>query len=245
MTARVVMLKDVSLTVAHQCYNFSCHQNRKYISLKMNEVSLVGWCDCRVSSVLGKNTRELGKQHLFDDSPETCWNSDQGTPQWVALRWKDPVLVTAITAQFQRFVKAPTGNSTSHAVSAGNECPTSHAAPADAEFPLTNRAASTGKECSASYAAPTDPEFHQQVVQPPLATNALHALLHPLMLNSHRQVVEHSPATNALQAVLHPLMLNSHQQVVEHPPATNARQTMLHPPMLNSHQQIIQPPLTI
>nr|XP_045601537.1 nuclear receptor 2C2-associated protein-like isoform X3 [Procambarus clarkii] len=101
MTARVVMLKDVSLTVAHQCYNFSCHQNRKYISLKMNEVSLVGWCDCRVSSVLGKNTRELGKQHLFDDSPETCWNSDQGTPQWVALRWKDPVLVTAITAQFQ------------------------------------------------------------------------------------------------------------------------------------------------
>ncbi|XP_071540797.1 nuclear receptor 2C2-associated protein [Panulirus ornatus] len=67
----------------------------------MAEVSLVTDCDCRVSSVLGRNTRELGKQYLFDGSPETCWNSDQGTPQWVALRWKEPVAVTAITAQFQ------------------------------------------------------------------------------------------------------------------------------------------------
>ncbi|XP_042239063.1 nuclear receptor 2C2-associated protein-like [Homarus americanus] len=67
----------------------------------MAEVSLVTNCDCRVSSVLGKNTRELGKQYLFDGSPETCWNSDQGTPQWVALRWKEPVIVTSIIAQFQ------------------------------------------------------------------------------------------------------------------------------------------------
>lgn len=67
----------------------------------MTEISLVAYCDCRVSSVLGKNTRELGKQHLFDGSPESCWNSDQGTPQWVALRWKEPVVVTAIIAQFQ------------------------------------------------------------------------------------------------------------------------------------------------
>ncbi|KAK4292167.1 hypothetical protein Pmani_035032 [Petrolisthes manimaculis] len=67
----------------------------------MTEVSLVGECECRVSSVLGRNTRTLGKQHLFDGSPETCWNSDQGTPQWVALRWAHPVTVTAIVAQFQ------------------------------------------------------------------------------------------------------------------------------------------------
>lgn len=67
----------------------------------MAEVSKVGLADCRVSSVLGRNSRELGKQHLFDGSPETCWNSDQGSPQWVALRWKEPVTVTAIIAQFQ------------------------------------------------------------------------------------------------------------------------------------------------
>ncbi|XP_050733162.1 nuclear receptor 2C2-associated protein-like [Eriocheir sinensis] len=67
----------------------------------MSGISLVGGSECRVSSVLGRNTRELGKKHLFDGSAETCWNSDQGTPQWVALRWPSPVQVTSITAQFQ------------------------------------------------------------------------------------------------------------------------------------------------
>lgn len=67
----------------------------------MSDISLVGESQCRVSSVLGRNTRELGKQHLFDGSAETCWNSDQGVPQWVALRWPSPVQVTTIIAQFQ------------------------------------------------------------------------------------------------------------------------------------------------
>uniref|UniRef100_A0A0P4W3H7 F5/8 type C domain-containing protein n=2 Tax=Scylla olivacea TaxID=85551 RepID=A0A0P4W3H7_SCYOL len=70
-------------------------------SKKMSDISLVGESQCRVSSVLGRNTRELGKQHLFDGSAETCWNSDQGVPQWVALRWSSPVQVTTIIAQFQ------------------------------------------------------------------------------------------------------------------------------------------------
>lgn len=30
----------------------------------------------RVSSVLNKNVKEFGKQNMFDDSNETCWNSD-------------------------------------------------------------------------------------------------------------------------------------------------------------------------
>jgi len=30
----------------------------------------------RVSSVLNRNTKAFGKQHLFDGSDETCWNSD-------------------------------------------------------------------------------------------------------------------------------------------------------------------------
>lgn len=83
------------------------------------EESIIQECECRVSSVLGRNTRELGKQHLFDGSPETCWNSDQGAPQWVALRWKESVTVTAIVAQFQggfcgshnTVVEVGTGNS--------------------------------------------------------------------------------------------------------------------------------------
>ena len=35
----------------------------------------------RVSSVLD-GRREFGKQNLFDGLDETCWNSDQGTPQF-------------------------------------------------------------------------------------------------------------------------------------------------------------------
>lgn len=75
--------------------------NCPFWPLKMSDISLVGESQCRVSSVLGRNTRELGKQHLFDGSAETCWNSDQGMPQWVALRWPSPVQVTTIIAQFQ------------------------------------------------------------------------------------------------------------------------------------------------
>lgn len=88
-------------------YMFNEHQGTgwqlkpPFWPLKMSGISLVGGSECRVSSVLGRNTRELGKQHLFDGSAETCWNSDQGTPQWVALRWPSPVQVTSIIAQFQ------------------------------------------------------------------------------------------------------------------------------------------------
>ncbi|RLV64056.1 hypothetical protein DV515_00017640 [Chloebia gouldiae] len=31
----------------------------------------------RVSSVLNRDVKHFGKQHLFDGSEETCWNSDQ------------------------------------------------------------------------------------------------------------------------------------------------------------------------
>jgi len=29
-----------------------------------------------VSSILNKDIRSYGKKHMFDDSTETCWNSD-------------------------------------------------------------------------------------------------------------------------------------------------------------------------
>lgn len=64
-------------------------------------VSLIPSCQCRVSSVLQRNTKEYGKQFLFDGDISTCWNSDQGTPQWVMVRWQQPVTVTAVVAHFQ------------------------------------------------------------------------------------------------------------------------------------------------
>ncbi|KAF2072191.1 hypothetical protein CYY_006488 [Polysphondylium violaceum] len=48
---------------------------------------LVGDFKCRVSSVLNKLTKEYGKDYMFDKSEETCWNSHQGTPQYVVIQF--------------------------------------------------------------------------------------------------------------------------------------------------------------
>ncbi|NWS84755.1 NR2CA protein, partial [Toxostoma redivivum] len=55
----------------------------------------------RVSSVLNRDVKQFGKQHLFDGSEETCWNSDQGTSQWVTLDFPRPVKVSQLHIQFQ------------------------------------------------------------------------------------------------------------------------------------------------
>ncbi|XP_059177135.1 nuclear receptor 2C2-associated protein-like [Physella acuta] len=55
----------------------------------------------RVSSVLNKDVKQFGKQYLFDDDDETCWNSDQGTPQWVIIDFNQAVSVQEIHVQFQ------------------------------------------------------------------------------------------------------------------------------------------------
>ncbi|NXP64623.1 NR2CA protein, partial [Chloropsis cyanopogon] len=55
----------------------------------------------RVSSVLNRDVKHFGKQHLFDGSEETCWNSDQGTSQWVTLDFPRPVRVSELHIQFQ------------------------------------------------------------------------------------------------------------------------------------------------
>ena len=34
-------------------------------------------CKISVSSVLERNKKEYGKQYLYDDREDTCWNSDQ------------------------------------------------------------------------------------------------------------------------------------------------------------------------
>ncbi|XP_054252261.1 nuclear receptor 2C2-associated protein [Indicator indicator] len=55
----------------------------------------------RVSSVLNRDGKQFGKQHMFDGSEETCWNSDQGTCQWVALEFPSTVKVSQLHVQFQ------------------------------------------------------------------------------------------------------------------------------------------------
>ncbi|XP_064493011.1 nuclear receptor 2C2-associated protein [Pseudopipra pipra] len=55
----------------------------------------------RVSSVLNRDVKQFGKQHMFDASEETCWNSDQGSCQWVTLDFPRPVKVSQLQVQFQ------------------------------------------------------------------------------------------------------------------------------------------------
>ncbi|KAL3188089.1 hypothetical protein MRX96_004313 [Rhipicephalus microplus] len=55
----------------------------------------------RVSSVLNRDVSNFGKKHLTDGRPDTCWNSDQGTPQWICLDFSAPVALSEIHLQFQ------------------------------------------------------------------------------------------------------------------------------------------------
>ncbi|KII93288.1 hypothetical protein PLICRDRAFT_694498 [Plicaturopsis crispa FD-325 SS-3] len=52
----------------------------------------------KVSSTLDKS---VGKKYLTDDSPETCWTSQQGTPQYIQLQFPHRVLPTSLSITFQ------------------------------------------------------------------------------------------------------------------------------------------------
>ncbi|XP_072100540.1 nuclear receptor 2C2-associated protein [Mobula birostris] len=55
----------------------------------------------RVSSVLNRDIKQFGKKFLFDRNEETCWNSDQGSAQWVLLQFPQSVKITELQLQFQ------------------------------------------------------------------------------------------------------------------------------------------------
>ncbi|XP_076009340.1 nuclear receptor 2C2-associated protein isoform X2 [Genypterus blacodes] len=54
-----------------------------------------------VSSVLNRDVKQFGKKFMFDSNEETCWNSDQGDPQWVTLEFPQSVKVSDLKVQFQ------------------------------------------------------------------------------------------------------------------------------------------------
>lgn len=55
----------------------------------------------RVSSVLNRNVKEFGKKHLFDGKDDTCWNSEQGSPQWIHLVFDEKQSVGGVELVFQ------------------------------------------------------------------------------------------------------------------------------------------------
>lgn len=38
---------------------------------------VTNFMDFRVSSTINKDVKNFGKQFMFDDNDETCWNSDE------------------------------------------------------------------------------------------------------------------------------------------------------------------------
>ncbi|KAF9360747.1 Nuclear receptor 2C2-associated protein [Mortierella sp. AD094] len=58
-------------------------------------------CRIKVSSVLNRETTLYGKQFLTDDSEETCWNSEAGTPQFIVVDFGRKVQVEAVQFMFQ------------------------------------------------------------------------------------------------------------------------------------------------
>ncbi|KAI0828840.1 hypothetical protein BC628DRAFT_1360890 [Trametes gibbosa] len=52
----------------------------------------------KVSSTLDKS---VGKKYLTDGSPETCWTSQQGIPQYIQLSFPSPVIPKRVELTFQ------------------------------------------------------------------------------------------------------------------------------------------------
>ena len=57
--------------------------------------------EVKVSTVLNRQVREYGKMFMFDGREDTCWNSDQGSPQWVRLQFDFEVEVNQVEFMFQ------------------------------------------------------------------------------------------------------------------------------------------------
>ena len=55
---------------------------------------------CKVKSTLNKSI-EFAAKHMFDGKLDTCWNSDQGSPQHILLDFVDNVSITNISITFQ------------------------------------------------------------------------------------------------------------------------------------------------
>jgi len=55
----------------------------------------------KVSLVLDCNVKAYGKVYLTDGREDTCWNSDQGSPQSIVIDFERDVLIHQIQLMFQ------------------------------------------------------------------------------------------------------------------------------------------------
>ena len=55
---------------------------------------------CKVSSILNRSI-EFSSKNMFDSDDNTCWNSDQGSPQSILLDFGRRVIIHSISLTFQ------------------------------------------------------------------------------------------------------------------------------------------------
>lgn len=51
--------------------------------------------------MLNKDVKQYGKKYLFDGKDETCWNSSEGSPQWILIDLERPVELEELVIRFQ------------------------------------------------------------------------------------------------------------------------------------------------
>ncbi|XP_058976610.1 nuclear receptor 2C2-associated protein-like [Musca domestica] len=56
---------------------------------------------CSVSSVLNKDTKQHGKQFLYDEQDDTAWSSSEGSPQYIHIEFEELQTISAFSFQFQ------------------------------------------------------------------------------------------------------------------------------------------------
>merc|ERR1711894_39055 len=55
----------------------------------------------QVSSIMNRAVKTWGPRKMFDNDDETCWNSGEGSPQWIRLKFEKPVTIDELRIQFQ------------------------------------------------------------------------------------------------------------------------------------------------
>ncbi|XP_052794379.1 nuclear receptor 2C2-associated protein-like [Mya arenaria] len=83
------------------CAALTVPKKRKDIKLIMSHKLDIAVSNIRVSSVLNRDTKQFGKKHLVDSDDDTCWNSDQGSPQWISMEFDQMSSLTKMQLQFQ------------------------------------------------------------------------------------------------------------------------------------------------
>ena len=64
----------------------------------------------KVSSVLNKNSKQFGKDFLYGNNSETCWNSDTGAGQFIKVKMNENYFVknlVGLELMFQGIFSSP------------------------------------------------------------------------------------------------------------------------------------------